>query len=564
MAHLFPARVDDYHNSWGEKEIFDALKQLSDEWYILYSLNWKNRNDNGRIIWGEADFVIIHKTYGIMVIEVKSGGIQFKNGEWIQTRMDNGQKVKMKNPFTQVNRNKYGIIDAIENALPYHEQCFVDKAVWFPSINDVSDVSLPLEYDKNIVLTSEALQNPVQYIIRAFNYYNSKKQTMLSDDGMKIILDTLMPEFNLIPSASNVKKELDYSFLQLTNEQKKVLDFIDIDNNVLIQGAAGTGKTLIATEEARRISRCYGKTLFLCYNRYLYKHLENNCPYLDVDYYNLHSFLSLYSEEDLFNNEKLINAIKEVDLEKIGYKYIIIDEAQDFSDGVLETILEKCNSAQIKCSVYYDKNQVIFGDHLPPIFNDFDCKLTLNMNCRNTLKILSTTNSPLNIPIKHSERCVAGVMPKLFYSDNLGNLLKSIEYNIDKYLEIGYKQGDIVILTLLSEESSIIKNNFIGKYKIKNNPISREKDSIVFTSVKKYKGLESDIVIIVDFDKKYVVSEELKRLLYVAMSRARQRLDIFYLAIDNDMEKLGNILNSDINPYTAISTGLKVILKKIK
>ena len=72
--------------------------KISDDWYIFHSLNWKDRSKNGRITWGEADFVIFNKMYGILVVEVKSGGISFKDGKWYQTRIDNkalGIKLKL-------------------------------------------------------------------------------------------------------------------------------------------------------------------------------------------------------------------------------------------------------------------------------------------------------------------------------------------------------------------------------------------------------------------------------------------------------------------------------------
>ena len=86
MSHIYPKIIDDYHNSWGEKEILLALKSLSDEWHIFYSLNWNRRNKFGNIVWGEADFVVLHEKYGMVVLEVKSGGIRLKDGNWTQIR----------------------------------------------------------------------------------------------------------------------------------------------------------------------------------------------------------------------------------------------------------------------------------------------------------------------------------------------------------------------------------------------------------------------------------------------------------------------------------------------
>lgn len=560
MANIYPKNSNEFHNSAGEFKIFNALKKLSNDWYVFYSLNWNDKLPNGRVTWGEADFVIFNKFYGLLVVEVKSGGIKFCNGEWIQTRLDNNENYKMKNPFNQANRSKYKLIDEINAKLVNCEKCFVDKIVWFPSIDNIDDVNLPLEYDKNIVLTSEALNNPEAYLVRAFNYYNSKHFNNLSECGKKMVLEILIPEFDLIPSSSNIKEELNYCFYQLTNEQKKILDFIDSQDNVLIQGGAGTGKTFIAVEQARRLSN-YGKVLFLCFNRFLYLHLSKNCKCDNVDYYNLHTFISKYSNDNFLLEKNIITAINKIHLAEHNYKYIIIDEAQDFGNNILKSIFDKFTTIKAKFYIFYDKNQLLYNNSLPKIFNEFDCKLTLTKNCRNTVRILSTVNSSLSIPIKVRENAIVGNMPQLTISETKEKILTEIENKISFYLNDGFLLDDIVILTLKTEDNSILHNiNSIGKYKIERE---KNADSILFTSVRKYKGLESNVAIIVDFDSNILNDEEEKRILYVATSRAKLKLDIFYLNNNNDFEYMSNMLNGNFNSIIKVSTKFKVIVNII-
>ena len=129
MAKIYPNIVNDFHNSYGEFQIFESLKKLPDDWYVYYSLNWQKRSANRRIGWGEADFVVFNKNYGILVFEVKSGGISFTDGQWYQTRLDNNEVNKEKTPFNQANRSKYKLIDEIDYSLSNGDRCFIDKAV---------------------------------------------------------------------------------------------------------------------------------------------------------------------------------------------------------------------------------------------------------------------------------------------------------------------------------------------------------------------------------------------------------------------------------------------------
>lgn len=560
MAKIYPTFTDDFHSSLGEYKIFNSLKKLPDDWYVLYSLNWNNKLENGKVQWGEADFVILNRIYGLLVIEVKSGGIEYKEGIWYQTRLDNFEKNQMKNPFKQADKSKYKFISLLDNVLFDNKKCYVDKAVWFPSIKDIDSDNLPPEYDERIVLTEDALDNPLQYIIRAYDFYNSKHYTFMDREDFERVFSILMPEFNLIPSASNIVEENDYSFLQLTQEQKKVLDFISDQGNAAIQGGAGTGKTFIAVEQAKRFS-INGEVLFLCFNRYLYKHLENNCFHNNVDYLNIHSFVNKFSSDNVLSNEDLVRVLKTIEFSELNYKYIIIDEAQDFDNNVLSIIVEKATKSNIRCFVFYDKNQLLYSDKMPAILNDFECKLTLNKNCRNTFKILSTTNSPMNIPIKTDEYCIEGIMPKLHISDNKEKIINKIEEVITNCLENGYKLNDIVILTLNTESNSILYSiSQIGKYRIANEKTENE---ILFTTSKKFKGLESNVVILVDFNSNIISTDELTRLFYVSTSRARQLLDIFYYNMDNDIKLLGDKIKGEQNAYIKISKMFKVRINEI-
>lgn len=555
MAKIYPEIVEDYHGSYGEFQIFESLKQLPNDWYIYHSLNWKDRNKNGRITWGEADFVIFNKNYGILVVEVKSGGISFKDGKWLQTRLDNSEINEMKNPFNQANRSKYKLIDEIDYKLPYGDRCFIDKAVWFPSISndELQKANLPLEYDSKLILTKESLNNPLQSILSVYNFYNSTRYTMLSRNSENVILETIMPSFNLVPSASNIKDEADYVFYQLTNEQKKVLDFISDQQTVAIQGSAGTGKTFIAVEQAKRLSSDK-KVLFLCFNKFLYYHLDNKCKLNNVDYYNLHTFLSKNSSDDISTDEKCLKALKSIDFANaLDYQAIIIDEAQDINDKILIEFYEICKRLNYNLYLFYDKNQMLFQNKLPKCLEEFDCKLTLTKNCRNTLKIVQTINSVFNINTQANGFSVSGVMPTFYFVDT--DIQNKVRLIINDYLNDGFDQKDITILTLSTEDESCLNGiTQIGNYKI--NHESNE-DGIFFTTSKKFKGLESNIIIVIDFDAKQYSDYEYMKNLYVSLSRARQRLSLICNNKD-DLNLLANGIEGNLDSSIKIARKFKV------
>ena len=113
MAIFYPKNPLYYNNSYGEKQVYEALHKLSNEYIIFYSTMWHNKNENG-VNWGEADFTIFNKKKGILVVEVKSGSIAYKNKEWYQTRLDTKQTFIMQNPLAQADRSKYKFINELK------------------------------------------------------------------------------------------------------------------------------------------------------------------------------------------------------------------------------------------------------------------------------------------------------------------------------------------------------------------------------------------------------------------------------------------------------------------
>ena len=91
-----------------------------------------------------------------------------------------------------------------------------------------------------------------------------------------------------------------------------------------------------------------------------------------------------------------------------------------------------------------------------------------------------------------------------------------------------------MLLTVNTEKKSCLKDvDRIGKYKIGK---SLGEKGILFTTARKYKGLESDVVIIIDIDKNTFKDDTEKRVLYVGASRAKHFLS--YIALMNEEEKL--------------------------
>lgn len=92
----------------------------------------------------------------------------------------------------------------------------------------------------------------------------------------------------------------------------------------------------------------------------------------------------------------------------------------------------------------------------------------------------------------------------------------------------GIKNNEIVILSKHNYEESVFKGkNFlseIAKVRKINEYIEESNDSIIFSTIHSFKGLESKIVLLCDVDD--IEGTNAKMLNYVAISRAKLLLYI--------------------------------------
>lgn len=566
MAKMIPVIEDDFNNSFGERQVFEALRDgLPNEYNVFHSFRWNKSTQNGRVEWGEADFTIFHPDKGILVIEVKSGGIVLQNGQWWYERTDNHQRHPMKDPLEQANRTTYSIKDMLEKVLPAGEYCWVEPVVWFPSLSNRNySNEMPNTYHPEIVFMEWALKNPKQAIENAYRFYDSTRRTKLSADSAKLVVRTLAPAFNAVPSLSVIYAEQEYRFLRLTNEQNGLLDYLDEQPTAVIQGSSGTGKTLLAVEKARRLSKD-GKVLFLCFNRFLMEELRRKNQDHNISFYNLPS---LALREARFSGAPTDDDITDYlnQYDKIGnwdFKHIIIDEGQDFDDehlNILATIAGIQNGAFY---IFYDKNQLVQRYELPEWVKKAECRLVLRRNCRNTHSIATTSSRPINVEPVLWEKLPIGKTPNFYIINDEQNHTSKIKELVSKYIDAGIPANQIVILTAKTEERSILRDvHKVGKWPLVS---SRDTDGILFTTARKFKGLESAVIIITDIDALAFDTPEARNLFYVGASRAKDFLDIVAVLDSEDLQILAEVLNGRQplkNIAAKIASTLKVRIMK--
>ena len=101
-------------------------------------------------------------------------------------------------------------------------------------------------------------------------------------------MNIVAPEFNLYPTLQDTINREEQIFVSLTKEQHEAIDQLEGQRKVLISGRAGTGKTILALEFARRKLEENQDVLYLCYNRPLTEEIELKTSRSNIDVFNFH------------------------------------------------------------------------------------------------------------------------------------------------------------------------------------------------------------------------------------------------------------------------------------
>lgn len=568
MAIMIPANetLEDFNQSMGEMHLSEMLKQLPDDYYIFHSARWNKRYQlennprRKRLEWHEADFLIYYPPRGIISVEVKDGNISYSRTKgWIQSNRYTGE-MKPIDPMYQAQRSMFYFKEVLYEKLP-NVVCPVCAAVWFTFADRESmEGEYPNNYQKETVLWANdmgSIQQVQHAIDSVFNYFDYNRREV-DRDTVRSVLNVISPEFGAFESVKIARMAAQTMFHRMTREQSYLLDYLEEQQTAAIHGCAGTGKTVLAIQKAQRLAD-EDKVLFLCFNAFLKDFLQEQYTKPNLTITNLDS---LYTQK----TRKLLPSGMEGMAEKrrqlsdflyewqdygLDYKHIIVDEGQDFANEHLEALHTIAMENDGCFYVFYDKHQFVQGEAMPTWIEDMECRLVLNRNCRNTREIALTSTRPVGIAEEKVKMKidVAGsnsvmVKPRMYMLKSRNGLLEALDARISQYVQAGVPREQIVVLTMKTIENSLIES---GDYRLsRKNVLSLERDDgkILFTTVRKFKGLEADAVICVDVDATTFETERNRNAFYVGASRAKLFLEILtIMPSDDDVADLANSIS---------------------
>lgn len=542
------------HNSISnaERKIFNIIKETEglDEWYCLHSLGLNKHLFKRE---GEIDILLIGPQ-GIFVLEVKGGRVKREQGLWKFTDRYGRVSQKRESPFVQARSAMYSLrADLAQYFTNSINQNLFGYGVVFPDITFTTESP---EWDLNTVYDSRDLQNSFgDYLERLINSWKSHQRSAkpLSKKEIVEIVRYVRGDFEAVCPVSVEIADTEESIIKLTEEQLYSLDAMADNKRIIFQGAAGTGKTLLAVEQAKRNNSAGIRTLFLCYNKFLASYLKatlkTSSSLEHVEVKTIHGFFrdiiikagydaQLQQAEKASPNQRFQSVYPELFMkawqESDTYDYLIIDEAQD----VLSDIYIDCLNKVIKggfsnglWSIYIDpENQGdIFLKLQQTVLDTLrrnSVTYNLSVNCRNTKPIAIQTEIISGIQTAKVKK-VEGIPVKyIWFADDADQALQVSDV-VNRLLKDGVKSQDITLLSPKRYSSSLAGTGRLRVskplfYLSADNIVDERGDRIAYTSIQSFKGLEGSVIVLTDISDLDDAWDKIVN--YVGFTRARTAL----------------------------------------
>ncbi len=563
MARMYPQWLPASGKSNAERKLFTVLQnQLPDDYTVLWSIDWtmpRSSGYGGGVRESEVDFLVLHPVKGILILEVKGGGVGYDGTrhEWYTINV-HGARLPIKDPFEQAKDGKHAILRELTQQVPQlwlRDACrnsVFGHAVVVPDIVKDRLANRPTRPD-NLVLDRQDLQpGTVQAAIEdAYNLWTRSTTRPLGQRAVNEIIKLYAPTWYIRPLLADVFEEEHAQLNQLTEQQFNILDLLRWQKRVAISGCAGSGKTFLAIEQAQRLARRGFKVLLTCYNRNLANWLREHLTTLadrdmalgNIEVMNFHRIASRLcnrasiplpeDESHAFDEDFALGLIEACDRVEERYDAILADEGQDFADSWWDALLCLLRSPDKGLFyVFYDDNQRIYGrNSIYPV--PADHYYPLAVNCRTTRTIheemmqhYNTSNSAglptCKGPEGRAVERMATISTKTGEQRTLLELLNRLTAEERIAIE------DIVLLspanstTSRFREGTILGRKYRLSWKMEDSYVP---NTLTCCSIFAFKGLEKTVVILAEPDKIQGYAER-EQLAYVALSRAKSHLII--------------------------------------
>ncbi|GAB2908200.1 ATP-binding domain-containing protein [Rhodococcus aerolatus] len=472
----------------------------------------------------EIDVVVALEGHGIVTVEVKGGEVWHDGTSWRQQhgRID---------PVGQVRAAKY----ALREVLDRHPRWRGRRVRWahvvvLPGSRLADDFETP-DCPRWMVVDHAQLGDLAGLLRRVLDDQDSTNRDLTEDDVdalREALAGRSLPQRDVVARAAENDEAADL----LTEQQAVILSATRHLNRVEVRGGAGSGKTYLACEQARRLSQQGLRVALVCYSHGLASYLRRLCtgwsrrhrPGYVGEFHELGlRWGSAEAPSDpalqpqFFEHELPAEMTDLADRLTDGQKFdaIVVDEAQDFADAWWTPLLAALRDPDSGgLYVFSDEGQRVFERHgTPPVPL---VPLVLDANIRNTRPIAEAF-TPL---VGQRMRLQGGDGPAVTFLPCQSSDAVDVADDAVEALLNRWKPVDVALLTTGSRHPEQVERQAEGHEAYWDTFWDAEQ--VFYGHVLGFKGLERRAVVLALNSE--ADASRLRERVYVGLSRARDQL----------------------------------------
>lgn len=555
MARLIPSFMDD-HTPPGERDVFNLIAAGPDDWVALHSLDLAPWN---RSLRTEIDFVIIVPETGILCIEVKSHeNLAYDGNRWYPDSIT-------RSPFKQAADARYNFYRRLNDLVPWFADVPVVHCCIFPRASFDLTPNLSVQPWELIDMRAfrafgtgsdfcANLKERMERSIAADERLTSLKNR-LTADRIENIVKCCVPVQRRRPEVrQEITKREEEVEKVLREQQKPVLQLVGLNRRIVVSGGAGTGKTLIAMEVARRAAEKGRRVALLCFNQLVGDWMRHRMDQITPALPNLvvGRAIRVMAETteveipdkpspEFWANElplRLEERLTDPDFKATAtFDYLVLDEAQDI---LARPRLWQCLAQFLSGGV--DRGALA-------LFGDFDHQVLAGREpMRNALAALDATDRPVRWNL--SENCrnyrivgetavllsgtggrvysgylrAGGGMHNydIFFFEHEQAQLDKLGQWLREFKAMGYKPSEITLLSFRADHLCAATRLKYSGHRLQSAWQTGELTS--YASIHAFKGMENKVVILTDV---CLSDTDFHRdLFYTGMTRATESVRV--------------------------------------
>ncbi len=388
---------------------------------------------------------------------------------------------------------------------------------------DVERLPDSAEWDRAVLADGRDFRQFEKWLERFIRHWCAKdtRKPTASPAQLNVLQQHLRPDFEAVVPLHVAAHDVETRIARLTEDQLRLIDVVEANPRVICSGGAGTGKTMLALELAKRWGASGMKTALVCHSPWLKRFLERQAV----------------SGLIVSLTESIHVAAKRVGIKK--FDALIVDEGQDILNMAALDRLDNglCGGiSEGRWCFFHDANNQsgLCGSYVPDAYDYLKSfcpvRIPLKTNCRNSLPILQRIQCDLGADVGNPGVGDGPAVREVHLTDT-DSAVQALEKELRGLVDgDGFNPADIVILspvTFSQSWTSKLPADLCDSISVLDDasPRNVNRYTIGFAQIGDFKGLESEAIVLVDMPGPGQ-SETLRSHHYVGMSRARALLSM--------------------------------------